>query len=101
MGRLLSEQGRPGAESKASDPPKRRQQGGAHAAFRQQRLEARQVTGLVTLHLRQLTGDPFLARRRSKNGALATVNVHCAELACMVHPQDFGQARRAGAGAGA
>jgi hypothetical protein len=52
-------------------------------------------------HFLQLAGDPLLAGGLAEDGPLAAIDVDGAQLAGVVHPEDFGQARRAGAGAGA
>ena len=67
----------------------------------QQGVEPGQVHSLVPLHLGQLTGHALMAARLAQNGLLAAIDVHGAQFAGMVDPQDFGQASPAGAAAGA
>src|SRR5690606_30462538 len=100
MGGALAEQGGAGPDGEAGQPPDGGERGGPHAPLGQQAVEPRPMLGLLALHLGQLAGDPLAARRIAEHRPLAAVDVHGAELAGVVDPQDFGHSRLPGALAG-
>src|SRR5690606_21329061 len=63
-------------------------------------VKASQVRGLVRLHVGELAGDAALGASRAQHRALTAIDVHRAQLARVVDPQDLGQALPDGAGAG-
>ncbi len=94
MGGLVAQEGGASAQGEGGRAPDRRHQGRTHAALGQQFVEARQVDLLVALHLAQLVGDAFAARRGAHHRRLAAIDMNGRQFARLVDAQDLGEARR-------
>jgi hypothetical protein len=58
---------------------------------RQQVVKARQMDGLMPLHLGQLAGYALVTGNRTENSALTAIDMDGSQLPGMVNPQDLGQ----------